>query len=336
MYRYLQRFFEDDRIAIALSFQSKYLGMSPFRCPSLFSILAFLEYEYGVFHPIGGCGGLMRTMARIAEDLGAEIRLNDPVAEIDIRGRRAVSLRAASGVRDVDAVVVNADFAYSMMTLTPEEKRARWTDAHIRSRDFSCSCFMIFLGIEGTYDHLQHHNVYIAEDYVRNLHEIENAHVLSQAPSFYVQNVARTDATLAPEGHSTLYILVPVTHQHANVDWRREEQRYRDHVIGLVKEKLNLPDLDARIRVEHRLTPDDWCSEHGIHLGATFNMAHTFGQMLHKRPHNRFEDIDGVYLVGGGTHPGSGLPVIFESARISVGLLLEAFGMDRAWLYAED
>ncbi|HEX6850678.1 MAG TPA: phytoene desaturase family protein [Candidatus Polarisedimenticolaceae bacterium] len=325
----LRSFFKDDRIRIGFSFQSKYLGMSPFNCPSLFSILSFLEYEYGVFHPIGGCSAITETMARIARELGVEIRLNEPVGKILFEGRRAVGVKTAEGEIRGDAVVVNADFARAMHRMVPEELRPRWTDAKLETRRFSCSTFMLYLGIEGRYD-LPHHNIFIAEDYRRNLDEIENRHVLSADPSLYVQNACVTDPSLAPSGHSTLYVLAPVTHRHANVDWERERAGFRARVLRQMAQ-LGFTDVEKRIRVERVTTPDDWDRHGEIHLGATFNLAHNLGQMLHLRPRNRFEDVDGMYLVGGGTHPGSGLPVIFESSRITSRLVLEDFGLSGRW-----
>jgi phytoene desaturase len=323
--RYLRRFFTDPRVRLAFCFQSKYLGMSPFRCPSLFSILSFIEYEYGVFHPIGGCAAVTAAMARVAEQLGVQICLNQPVEEILFAGRRAVGVRTPTGVHRADALVLNADFAQAMKDLVPDRLRRRWTNAKLERKKFSCSTFMMYLGVEGTYP-MPHHTIHIAGDYERNLDEIENQHLLSEDPSVYIQNACVTDPGLARRGHSTLYVLAPVTHQHPNVDWNRERRRYRELVLRRIA-RAGYPDVESRIRYERVITPADWEHRYAIHRGATFNLAHTLGQMLHLRPHNRFEDLDGIYLVGGGTHPGSGLPVIFESARISSKLLLDDLGV---------
>jgi phytoene desaturase len=322
---YLKRFFTDDRVRLAFCFQSKYLGMSPFRCPSLFSILSFLEYEYGVFHPIGGCSAITAALARVAGRLGVEIRLDEPVEEILFAGRRAIGVRTATGTHRAEAVVVNADFARAMERLVPDRLRRRWTDRKLAKKKFSCSTFMMYLGIEGRFE-LPHHTIHIAEDYAKNLDDIENRHVLSGDPSFYVQNACVTDPGLAPPGHSTLYVLAPVTHQHANVDWSKERARYRELMLRQIR-KAGYDLAPGRIRYERVITPADWDTRYEIHRGATFNLAHSLDQMLHLRPHNRFEDLDGVYLVGGGTHPGSGLSVIFESARITSRLLLEDLGL---------
>jgi phytoene desaturase len=326
---YLRRFFKDPRVRLAFCFQSKYLGMSPFRCPSLFSILSFLEYEYGVFHPVGGCGAVTQALARVAERLGVEILLSEPVEEILFAGRKAIGVRTPSGMHRGDGVVGNADFARAMERLVPDRLRRRWTNRRLAKKKFSCSTFMMYLGVEGRYD-LPHHTIHIARDYERNLDEIERQHVLSAEPSFYVQNACVTDPGLAPRGCSTLYVLAPVTQQHPNVNWDKERNRFRGLLLARLA-KAGYEGVKKRIRYERVITPADWDYHYELYRGATFNLAHSLDQMLHLRPHNRFEDVDRVYLVGGGTHPGSGLPVIFESARISSKLLLEDLGLEVPW-----
>jgi len=323
----LGSFFSDERIRLAFTFQSKYLGMSPFRCPSLFSILSFLEYEHGVFHPTGGCGAVSTAMARIATDMGVEIRYNEPVESLEFEGRKVMAVQTPQARYAADATVVNADFARTMTRLVPDRLRRRWSDRKIASKRFSCSTFMLYLGIEGRYDDIPHHTIYLSKKYRENLADIETRHRLGSDPSMYVQNAGITDSTLAPSGMSTLYLLIPVTHRHPNIDWRREAAGYREVALDQL-DRIGIHGIRERIRYEKMITPDDWQDDYEIYRGATFNLSHDLKQMLHLRPHNRFEDLEGVYLVGGGTHPGSGLPVIYSSARITSDLLLEDLGID--------
>ena len=218
-----------------------------------------------------------------------------------------------------------------MKRLVPNHLRNRWTDEKIAKKRFSCSTFMLYLGIEGLCDSTAHHTIYLSKDYLNNLKEIEQTHTLSADPSFYVQNACVTDPSLAPEGMSTLYVLLPVTHQHENVDWAKEAPGFRNLALKQL-EKIGLKDIESRIRFERMVTPNDW--EHGyeIYRGATFNLAHNLQQMLTMRPKNRFDDLKSVYLVGGGTHPGSGLPVIYESARITSRLLAQDFDLPTDWI----
>ncbi len=319
----LSKHFSDPRLVTAFSFQSKYLGMSPFQCPSLFTILAFLEYEYGVFHPTGGCAAVSEKMAEIARDMGVDVRLNEPVEQLHFDGRKAVGLKTRTGDQMFDSLVINADFAQAMKTLVPDHLRKSWNNKKLDRSKYSCSTFMLYLGIEGRYDHLPHHTIYIAKDYERNLDEIDRLKVLSEDPSIYVQNAGVTDSSLAPEGMSTLYVLAPVTNQSPHVDWKSQTPMFRKRVLQQMA-KLGLHDVEERIRFEKVVTPDDWQNTYQVFRGATFNLAHNLGQMLHARPRNHFNDLKQVYLVGGGTHPGSGLPVIYESARISARMMCDA------------
>lgn len=322
----LKRYFSDKRVRLGFSFQSKYLGMSPFRCPSLFTILAFLEYQYGVFHPKGGCGAVSEAMARVARRMGVKIHLSEPVREVLLEGRRAVGIRTDTGKHHADRLVINADFAHAMKNLVSNGARRKWSDQKLKKKKYSCSTFMLYLGIEGEVPHVAHHNVFLAEGYEDHLKDIETRYQLTENPSFYVQNPCVTDPSMAPPGCSSLYVLVPVPHLHDNIDWPTVRQSFRDSTVARIEKHLGIENLNERIKVEEICTPEDWGASFQLYRGATFSLAHSINQMLSFRPRNRFDDIEGVYLTGGGTHPGSGLPVIFQSAEIASRLIAEDLG----------
>ncbi len=325
LYGEVGRFFKDPRLNLAFTFQGKYLGMSPFQCPSLFSILAYLEYEYGVFHPIGGCGAVSSRMADLVEELGGVVSTQEPVEQLLFEGKRVVGVKTSESEYRADAVVVNADFAAAMHRLAPDQRRRRWTDKKLASKKYSCSTLMFYFGLEGDQSELPHHTIYLSSDYQRNLADIEQGRPLGPDPSVYVQNACVTDPSLAPEGCSTLYVLVPTANTRSGIDWQAERDRLRPVVFEQLA-KLGVPNAAERVRVEHVIAPNDWRDDHRIYRGATFNLAHCLDQMLYWRPHNRFEDFRGTYLVGGGTHPGSGLPTIYSSARITTDTLLRDLG----------
>jgi len=234
--------------------------------------------------------------------MGVEIRYAEPVESLEFEGRRIRAVRTARDTYAADATVVNADFARTMTRLVPDRLRRRWSDRRIASKRFSCSTFMLYLGVEGE---------------------------LPDVPSLYIQNPCVTDPSLAPPGHAALYILVPVPNLRHGADWSVEGPRYRDIAIQRLK-VLGLHDLESRIRYERMVSPQDWQDEFSVGFGATFNLSHDLMQMLSFRPRNRFNDTQGFYLVGGGTHPGCGLPVIYEGARISTDLLLQDLGLARS------
>jgi phytoene desaturase len=323
LFSHLGSFFEPERLKIAFTFQAKYLGMSPWNCPALFSIIPFIEHSGGIHHPIGGLNQISKVMAKIVEEERGHVHLSTPVEEVLVEGRRAVGVRLAGGetVR-AEHVVLNADFGYSMNQLVPKHLLRRWSPAALEKKGLSCSTFMLYLGVDKRYD-IAHHNVYFAADYQKNVREIADDLVLSEDPSIYVQNACVTDPTLAPEGQSTLYVLVPIANNRSHIDWSAEAPRFRDKVLGLLETRGGLGDLRQHILAERMFTPHDWEHRFNVFAGATFNLAHNLGQMLYFRPHNEFEEVDNLFLVGGGTHPGSGLPTIYESGRISAGLVLK-------------
>ena len=324
----LSKLFKDDRLQLATSFQTKYLGMSPFHAPSLFTFLAYLEYEYGVFHPKGGVGAITPKMAAIAENLGAEIRLSEPVEEVLFEGKKAVGVRTEQGVYSSEKIVMNVDFATGMTGLIPNKLRKRWSDKKIANKEYSCSTFMLYLGVDRIYE-TPHHQIYASADYEGNLKDISEHRITWSDPSLYVQNACVTDPSMAPDGCSTLYVLVPVPNVHDSLNWDSQKDKFRDVIVSQM-EKMGFEELSKHIVSETIVTPDDW-SSNDIYRGAVFNLAHGLNQMLWKRPQNHFEETEGLYLVGGGTHPGSGLPTIFESGRITSKMVCAHLGIDPEW-----
>ena len=191
----------------------------------------------------------------------------------------------------------------------------------LKNKKYSCSTFMIYLGINKVYSELQHHNIIFAKNYKKNIDEITQSKTLSEDFSFYVQNACVSDKTLAPEGKSTLYVLVPVPNNKSDIDWDNIKSSYRDTVIKALEEEGGFDNLSEHIETEKIITPLDWEREKDVYLGATFNLGHQISQMLILRPHNKLEGYENLFIVGGGTHPGSGLPTIYESGRITANII---------------
>ena len=321
VYECVARHFTDEDLRISFTFQAKYLGMSPWACPGIFSILSGFEHLHGIYHPMGGLFRISETMATVARGHGAEIHLSSPVRRIHVEAGHARGVELESGERvDGDAVVINADFAHAMTHLVDARDRRTFTDENLRGRAYSCSTFMLYLGIDGRWD-APHHNIFFSRDYRQFIGDVAGGRV-SQDPSMYVQNASVTDPTLAPAGKSTLYALVPMPNNTAGIAWTADQvAAMRDQVLTMLEQRGGMPDVRRRIEVERVMTPQDWESRTNVYHGAVFNLAHTLDQMMYLRPHNRFQEFGRCYLVGGGTHPGSGLPTIYESGRIAADLI---------------
>jgi len=309
-------------LKIAFTFQAKYIGMSPWQAPGLFSILSYIEHDGGIYHVQGGLNQLSLALARAALEEGTDIRTGRAVREVIVRDRTARGVKLSDGSKETaDAVIINADFAHAMTRMIPPRHRKKYSDEKLARKKYSCSTFMLYLGIDKIYREIPHHNLIFGPDYRRFVRDISRDLPLGTEPSFYFQNAAVTDSTLAPKGHSTIYALFPVSNNRSGIDWESQRDRFRQKALDLLESRGGLTGLKKHIRVEKVITPRDWEQQHDVYLGATFNLGHQLSQMLIFRPHNRFEEFANCYLVGGGTHPASGLPTIYMSARITADLI---------------
>ncbi|MFW6413997.1 MAG: phytoene desaturase family protein [Verrucomicrobiota bacterium] len=329
LYDTLYNYFEDPKMTLSFTFQSKYLGMSPWDCPGLFAMLSYMEQRSGIYHVQGGLSRISQKMAETAQANGAKIHLGTPVRKLLVGRHKDVTgieLKDGEKVR-ADEVIINADFAHAMTNLVPDDILRKYRPEKLRKKSFSCSTYMMYLGLDKIYD-MPHHTIVFADNYKRNVEEVFNSKILSDDISFYVRNASVTDATLAPSGKSAVYILVPVPNMRGEIDWQVEAPKLRQRVLDALAEKTSMTDIEKHIEKEHTVTPFDWEQEHDVYCGATFNLIHSLGQMLYFRPHNKFEELKNCYLVGGGTHPGSGLPTIYESGRIASDMISNLYGVD--------
>lgn len=320
----LGRYFRNETLRTCFTFQAKYLGMSPWQCPAAFTIIPYVEHAHGIYHVRGGLSRISDAMAAVAAGHGAAIRLASRVRQIIVEhgAAKGVVLENGEELR-ADAVVINADFAHAMSTLFAPGVLRKYAPERLPQKQYSCSTFMLYLGLDTLYQE-PHHAIYFAKDYHENIQDIAVRGKVSEDLSIYVRNASITDPDLAPPGKSAVYVLVPVPNNQAAIDWPAIQGTVRNRVIQRIKERTSMKDIEDHIVVERVITPADW-AQNSVYMGATFNLAHTLKQMLYFRPHNQFDEVGRCYLVGGGTHPGSGLPTIYESGRISANLITQRF-----------
>jgi phytoene desaturase len=286
-------------------------------------LIHYLEREWGVHYVLGGTGALVAGMGRLFEDLGGKLHLNCEVAEILVEGKRATGVRLAGGsTQRADAVVSNADVAWTYLNLVPSAARPKNSDRRIKRMKYSMSLFVIYFGTKRQYrdGRLAHHNIILSERYAGLLRDIFKGKYLPADFSLYLHMPTQTDPSLAPPGHEAFYVLSPVPHLGAPIDWAQEAQPYRNAIMQFLEENY-LPDLQANIVAEHWIDPRHFQTTLNSYLGSAFSVQPTLTQSAWFRPHNRSEDLSNLYFVGAGTHPGAGLPGVLASAKIVDGLI---------------
>lgn len=325
VYGYVSHYIENDFLRRCFSFHPLLIGGSPLSASSLYVLIHYLEREWGIHYAMGGTGAIVAAMGRLFEELGGQVRLSTEVDEIliDNRTRRATGVRLHSGEElRADVVVSNADVAFTYLNMIPARYRHKNSDGWVKRKHYSMSLFVIYFGTKRRYNdgRLAHHNIILSQDYKGLLRKIFANSYLPEDFSLYLHMPTLTDPSLAPAGHEAFYVLSPVPHLQANIDWTKQAKPYRDAIMQFLEANY-LPDLQANIVAEHFIDPLHFQNDLNSYLGSAFSVQPTLLQSAWFRPHNRSEDFDNLYFVGAGTHPGAGLPGVLASGKIAADLI---------------
>ncbi len=316
VYGFVSSFVRDPRLRLILSFHPLLVGGNPFTTSSIYALIAFLERRWGVYFAMGGTGRLVEGLVSLIRGQGGEILYNAQVESIAVRNGKATGVRLATGERlDAAIVVSNADSAATYRTLLPAQYRRRWTDRKIDRSRYSMSLFVWYFGTRRRYPDVQHHTIVLGPRHRGLLRDIFDRKVLAPDFSLYLHRPTATDPSLAPEGCDGFYVLSPVPHLDSGTDWTTAAEPYRQAISRRLADTV-LPGLEERIVSSRMITPQYFQDELLSLKGAAFGLEPVLTQSAWFRPHNKSEDIDGLYLVGAGTHPGAGLPGVLSSARI--------------------
>lgn len=323
VYGYVSQFIQDEFLRRCFSFHPLLIGGNPMDAASLYVLIHYLERQWGVHYAMGGTGAIVAGFGRLLAELGVTVHLNAAVDEIVVEGRKVKGVRLADGtLHQADAVVSNADVAWTYMNLIPAHQRKTNTNRRLERLKYSMSLFVIYFGTKRRYTDtpLAHHNIILCERYEELLRDIFDRKVLPDDFSLYLHMPTITDPSLAPAGHEAFYVLSPVPHLGANVDWTKKARPYRDAIMQFLEANY-LPDLQANLVAEHHIDPLHFQNTLNSYLGSAFSVQPTLLQSAWFRPHNQSEDFDNLYFVGAGTHPGAGLPGVLSSAKIVEGLI---------------
>jgi phytoene desaturase len=299
--------------------------LSPYDAPATYSLLQYTELAEGVWYPRGGMYAGIQALVKIAENLGVTFIYNAPVKSLKVEGSKVEGVELEDGRElTADIFVGNADLPYIYKELLPENKEAK----KLESKLYTCSTIMFYWGVGKVYPQIAHHNVFLGGDYKASFDQIFHDHTLPDVPSFYVHAPARTDPAAAPEGQDTLYVLVPVGHLDARSeqDWDALIARARETVLTRLAKEMDVTDLKEHIKFEIVYQPKVWQERFNLEKGAAFGLSHNFWQVGYLRPQNRHKHYKNLYFVGASTHPGTGLPIVLLSARLTTQRILEEAG----------
>jgi len=316
VYSIVARYIKNERLRQVFSFHPLLIGGNPFSASSIYCLIAFLERRWGVHFAMGGTGRLVDGLVNLIEGQGGALRCGEEVSEIMVEDGRAKGVRLSSGEKiTADIVVSNADSAWTYKNLIQRKARRRWSDAKIERARYSMSLFVWYFGTKRQYPDVAHHTILLGPRYRGLLADIFKHKTLPNDFSLYLHRPTATDPLLAPKGCDAFYVLSPVPHLESGTDWSAKAETYRQKIARHLADTL-LPGLESEIVTSRMLTPQDFQDRLNSFRGAAFGLEPVLTQSAWFRPHNKSEDIDRLFLVGAGTHPGAGLPGVLSSARV--------------------
>lgn len=319
-YHSISKYIKDDKLKKLLSFQTLYIGISPYNGPSIYNIIPLIEMIYGVWFIKGGMYSLVKGMEKLFKELGGVIYTESNVDEIIIENKKAKGIRLGQKEMKSDLVLCNADFPYAMKNLIiNKEDRKKYSDKKIDDMDYSCSCLMFYLGIDHKLDQFDLHNIFFAEDFDGNIDDIFEGRLPEDA-SMYLYCPSKLDESLAPKGQEVMYILIPIPNlTHENIEWNDETiKTYREKIFDKIETLPEMRNFRESIVYEKTYSPKDFDEKFNAYNGATFGLAPTLLQSNYFRPQNKFKEIENLYFTGSSVHPGAGVPIVLTSAKLAV------------------
>jgi len=326
VYSTVSRFIKDDHLRQAFSFHSLLVGGNPFKTSSIYTLIHYLERNWGVTFPRGGTGALVQGLVRLFEELGGKLHLNSEIDQIISSSDRVTGLKIKNGGAHLfDLVVTNAEVMHTYRDLLKDSTAVAKTRKKLEKMSFSMSLFLIYFGTKKRYPHLAHHNVIFGPRYKELLADIFDKGVLADDFSLYLHAPTISDPNLAPEGCESFYVLSPVPHLgKGDIDWKTVGPKYADKILDYLEAK-HIPGLRKNLVTQRIFTPEDFKTDLNSHHGAAFSLEPTLTQSAFFRIHNRDDRLRNLYFVGAGTHPGAGVPGVVSSAKATSGVIIEDF-----------
>lgn len=323
VYSLVSSFIEDEYLRKAFTISPLLVGGNPFTTTSIYTLIHYLERKWGVHFPKGGTKSLVLALKKLMEEEGIKISLNRSVKEILVKNGKVSGCLLDNGEKmDADLIVVNGDPAFTYKNLLPHFKRKKWTDSKIDKLNYSMGLFVLYFGTKKTYPDCPHHTILFGKTYRELLSEIFDCKTLSDDLSIYLHRPSATDPSISPQGKDTFYALAPVPNLQAKVNWDIEGPRFETKIIDFL-ETRGLKNLRDNLEVSFYRTPQDFRNDYLSQWGAGFSIAPLFKQSAYFRFHNKSEEVNSLYFVGAGTHPGAGLPGVLSSAKVLEKILNE-------------
>lgn len=317
-YSFISKYIKDERLRNLLAFQSMYVGVSPYNGSSIYTLVPATSQLYGLYHIKGGMFSLVKALEKLIYELGGTIETNAEITEILIDASTVIGVKTNSSQYLSNIVVCNCDFPYAMKTLIKSDQyKKEFTDSKINKMKYSCSTFILHLGLTKKYDTLDVHNIYIGPEFKKNI-EAPFKGFIPIDPSYYIYRPTAIDDSIAKNTLDTLNIMVRVPNLLFNsVTWSQSTIcNLKNKILDDLSKIQGLHDIKSNISFLSYTTPEDFDKNFNTYAGCAFGLSHTLTQTNYFRPQALYKPVKNLYFVGASTHPGTGVSMVLTSSKI--------------------
>jgi len=310
------RYIKHPLIRQAFSIHPLLVGGNPFSTTSIYALIHYLERKWGVYFAMGGTGALVAELRKLMERQNIEILCNTDVQTITTSGNKVTGIITANGTQiTADRIICNGDPPVIYNELLPQQGRALKKAVPEKVTKYSMGLFVLFFGTKKTYPEIAHHTIWMGPRFEELLHDIFDKKILADDFSLYLHRPTATDASFAPDGCDSFYVLCPVPNLQGDIDWQQTGPVLRDRIVKALEETI-MPELSDTITDDFWMTPQDFKNDYRSMHGAGFSIAPLFTQSAWFRYHNQDADFDNLYFAAAGAHPGAGMPGVLCSAKV--------------------
>lgn len=318
-----KQYFSSPKLQQLFNRFATYNGSSPYKTPATFALIPYVEFGLGAWYVKGGIYRIPQAFEKLAIELDVKFQFETEVEEIVIENRKTKGVKLKNGENLAsDFVVTNADAIETYRNLIDENKRKIYTNKKLAKIEPSCSGFVLLLGTNRKFDQLSHHNIFFSDDYEAEFKAIFETKIPATNPTIYICATSRSDETQAPKNCENLFVLINAPYTSSATNWENEKQSYRDLIVKKLEE-FGLEGLENSIEFEQIITPEDFEKKYRANKGSIYGVSSNGIFSAFMRVPNMAKDIEGLYFVGGTTHPGGGMPLVLLSGKMACELILQ-------------
>lgn len=322
---FAKRFFKNERAQKLLQYTLVFLGGAPKKTPALYALMAYIDYDLGIWYPLGGMTSMVKAMQSLAEKKGAKFIFNQEVQEIIVENGKTVGVKTKDKEYLADIVVANADYPHVEMKLLTDKNRT-YANNYWKKKMVAPSAFVLYLGLDTKIPNLEHHNLFLHNDWVEHFNVLFDEPAWPDKPSYYINCPSKTDPSVAPEGKETFFLLVPISAGIEDTEAIRKE--YTDKILADIEQLIDFP-IREHVEVSKTISLNDYKSLYNAYEGTALGLSHTLMQTAFFRPRHRSKKVKNLFYTGQYTHPGIGMPVTLISSQVVRDIIRKEYGKNK-------